>query len=325
MSKATEPILKENPGRFVLFPIEHDDIWQFYKKCEASFWTAEEIDLHQDLSDWEHKLNDNEKFFIKHVLAFFAASDGIVNENLAENMVREVQYTEAKFFYGFQIMMENIHSETYSLLIDTYIKDNKEKDHLLNAIDTLDCVKKKADWALRWIGNGSFAERLIAFAAVEGIFFSGSFCSIFWLKKRGLMPGLTFSNELISRDEGMHCDFACLLYNSHIINKMPKDTLQAIIIDAVEIEKEFVTDAIPVNLIGMNAELMCQYIEYVADRLLQSLGNDKVYNVENPFPWMDMISLQGKTNFFEKRVGDYQKAGVMAEKEDQVFTLEADF
>ncbi|MFZ1751369.1 MAG: ribonucleotide-diphosphate reductase subunit beta [Saprospiraceae bacterium] len=325
MSKATEPILKENPGRFVLFPIEHDDIWQFYKKCEASFWTAEEIDLHQDLSDWEHKLNDNEKFFIKHVLAFFAASDGIVNENLAENMVREVQYTEAKFFYGFQIMMENIHSETYSLLIDTYIKDNKEKDHLLNAIDTLDCVKKKADWALRWIGNGSFAERLIAFAAVEGIFFSGSFCSIFWLKKRGLMPGLTFSNELISRDEGMHCDFACLLYNSHIINKMPKDTLQAIIIDAVEIEKEFVTDAIPVNLIGMNAELMCQYIEYVADRLLQSLGNDKVYNEENPFPWMDMISLQGKTNFFEKRVGDYQKAGVMAEKEDQVFTLEADF
>ena len=260
MSSTTEPILKENPGRFVLFPIEHDDIWNFYKKCEASFWTAEEIDLHQDLSDWEHILTDGEKHFIKHVLAFFAASDGIVNENLAENMVREVQYTEAKFFYGFQIMMENIHSETYSLLIDTYIKDAKDKDFLLNAIDTLECVKKKADWALRWISNGSFAERLIAFAAVEGIFFSGSFCSIFWLKKRGLMPGLTFSNELISRDEGMHCDFACLLYNNHINNKLPKATLEAIIADAVEIEKEFVTDAIPVALIGMNAELMCQYI-----------------------------------------------------------------
>ncbi|MBK7805124.1 MAG: ribonucleotide-diphosphate reductase subunit beta [Saprospiraceae bacterium] len=325
MSSTTEPILKENPGRFVLFPIEHDDIWNFYKKCEASFWTAEEIDLHQDLSDWEHKLTDGEKHFIKHVLAFFAASDGIVNENLAENMVREVQYTEAKFFYGFQIMMENIHSETYSLLIDTYIKDAKDKDFLLNAIDTLECVKKKADWALRWISNGSFAERLIAFAAVEGIFFSGSFCSIFWLKKRGLMPGLTFSNELISRDEGMHCDFACLLYNNHINNKLPKATLEAIIADAVEIEKEFVTDAIPVALIGMNAELMCQYIEFVADRLLVSLGNTKIYNVENPFPWMDMISLQGKTNFFEKRVGDYQKAGVMAEKDNQVFTLEADF
>ncbi|MBK8626454.1 MAG: ribonucleotide-diphosphate reductase subunit beta [Saprospiraceae bacterium] len=325
MSNIEEPILKENPGRFVLFPIQHDDIWTFYKKCEASFWTAEEIDLHQDISDWENRLNDDEKHFIKHVLAFFAASDGIVNENLAENMVREVQYTEAKFFYGFQIMMENIHSETYSLLIDTYIKDTKDKDFLLNAIDTLDCVKQKADWALRWISNGSFAERLVAFAAVEGIFFSGSFCSIFWLKKRGLMPGLTFSNELISRDEGMHCDFACLLYNNHIIQKLPKSTIESIITDAVNIEKEFVTDAIPVNLIGMNAELMCQYIEFVADRLLVSLGNSKVYNVENPFPWMDMISLQGKTNFFEKRVGDYQKAGVMTEKENQVFTLEADF
>ena len=325
MNNNNEPILVDNPGRFVLFPIQHDDIWNFYKKCEASFWTAEEIDLHQDISDWETKLNADEKHFIKHVLAFFAASDGIVNENLAENMVREVQYTEAKFFYGFQIMMENIHSETYSLLIDTYIKDNKDKDYLLNAIEHLECVKKKADWALKWIGDGSFAERLIAFAAVEGIFFSGSFCSIFWLKKRGLMPGLTFSNELISRDEGMHCDFACLLYNNHIVNKLPKDRLEAIIKDAVEIEKEFVTDAIPVNLIGMNAELMCQYIEFVSDRLLSSLGNDKIYNVENPFPWMDMISLQGKTNFFEKRVGDYQKSGVMTEKENQVFTLEADF
>ena len=325
MNNNNEPILVDNPGRFVLFPIQHDDIWNFYKKCEASFWTAEEIDLHQDISDWETKLNADEKHFIKHVLAFFAASDGIVNENLAENMVREVQYTEAKFFYGFQIMMENIHSETYSLLIDTYIKDNKDKDYLLNAIEHLECVKKKADWALKWVGDGSFAERLIAFAAVEGIFFSGSFCSIFWLKKRGLMPGLTFSNELISRDEGMHCDFACLLYNNHIVNKLPKDRLEAIIKDAVEIEKEFVTDAIPVNLIGMNAELMCQYIEFVSDRLLSSLGNDKIYNVENPFPWMDMISLQGKTNFFEKRVGDYQKSGVMTEKENQVFTLEADF
>ncbi len=325
MKSKQEPILMDNPNRFVLFPIQHDDIWTFYKKSEASFWTAEEIDLHQDVSDWENKLNDNERHFIKHVLAFFAASDGIVNENLAENMVNSVQYTEAKFFYGFQIMMENIHSETYSLLIDTYIKDTKEKDYLFNAIENLPCVKKKADWALEWIDNGSFTERLIAFAAVEGIFFSGSFCSIFWLKKRGLMPGLTFSNELISRDEGMHCDFACLLYNEHIINKLPKSTVEKIIADAVEIEKEFVTDAIPVNLIGMNAELMCQYIEFVADRLLVALGNPKIYRVENPFPWMDMISLQGKTNFFEKRVGDYQKAGVMAEKDKQIFSLDEDF
>ncbi|MBT8190955.1 MAG: ribonucleotide-diphosphate reductase subunit beta [Bacteroidia bacterium] len=325
MTKFREPLLEENPNRFVLFPIEHDDIWSFYKKSEASFWTAEEIDLHQDLSDWENRLNDDEKHFIKHVLAFFAASDGIVNENLAENMVNEVQYTEAKFFYGFQIMMENIHSETYSLLIDTYIKDTKDKDYLLKAIDNLECVKKKADWALRWIDNATFAERLIALAGVEGIFFSGSFCSIFWLKKRGLMPGLSFSNELISRDEGMHCDFACLLYNDHIQNKLSKDTIKEIICDAVEIEKEFVSDAIPVRLIGMNADMMCQYIEFVADRLLVSLGNPKVYNSENPFPWMELISLQGKTNFFEKRVGDYQKAGVMAEKDKQVFSLDEDF
>ncbi|MFT4567296.1 MAG: ribonucleoside-diphosphate reductase beta chain [Saprospiraceae bacterium] len=325
MTQFVEPILKENPNRFVLFPIEHDDIWAFYKKSEASFWTAEEIDLHQDISDWSNKLNDNERHFIKHVLAFFAASDGIVNENLAENMVSEVQYTEAKFFYGFQIMMENIHSETYSLLIDTYIQDQKEKTYLLNAIETLDCVKQKAEWAFRWIDNGSFAERLIAFAVVEGIFFSGSFCAIFWLKKRGLMPGLSFSNELISRDEGMHCDFACLLYNQHIEQKLPKETIQGLITDAVDIEKEFVSDAIPVNLIGMNSDLMCQYIEFVADRLLLSLGNEAIYNVKNPFPWMEMISLQGKTNFFEKRVGDYQKAGVLASKEDQVFSIDEDF
>lgn len=321
----TEPILQENPHRFVLFPIQHNDIWAFYKKSEASFWTAEEIDLSNDLTDWNDRLNDDERHFIKHVLAFFAASDGIVNENLAENFVNEVQYTEAKFFYGFQIMMENIHSETYSLLIDTYIKDAKEKDYLFTAIDHLDCVKKKADWALRWIKNGSFQERLIAFAAVEGIFFSGSFCSIFWLKKRGLMPGLSFSNELISRDEGMHCDFACLLYNDHVVNKLSEETVRTIITDAVAIEKEFVSDALPVNLIGMNAELMCQYIEFVADRLLSALHVPKVYNVENPFPWMDLISLQGKTNFFEKRVGDYQKSGVMADRDKQVFTLDEDF
>lgn len=320
-----EPILKENPNRFVLFPIEHNDIWAFYKKSEASFWTAEEIDLSADQIDWAERLNDDERHFVKHVLAFFAASDGIVNENLAENFVSEVQYTEAKFFYGFQIMMENIHSETYSLLIDTYIKDNKEKDYLFHAIDTLDCVKKKADWALRWIKNSSFAERLIAFAAVEGIFFSGSFCSIFWLKKRGLMPGLSFSNELISRDEGMHCDFACLLYNDHIVNKLSPETVRTIITDAVTIEKEFVSDAIPVKLIGMNADLMCQYIEFVADRLLGALKQPKVYKAENPFPWMDMISLQGKTNFFEKRVGDYQKSGVMTTRAEQVFTTDADF
>lgn len=320
-----EPILMENPDRFVLFPIQHDDIWSFYKKAEASFWTAEEIDLEADLVDWSGKLNDDERHFIKHVLAFFAASDGIVNENLAENFVAEVQYTEAKFFYGFQIMMENIHSETYSLLIDTYIKDVAEKDKLFHAIDTMDCVKKKAEWALRWIDNGSFVERIVAFAAVEGIFFSGSFCSIFWLKKRGLMPGLSFSNELISRDEGLHCDFACLLYNSHVKNKLPKSQIREIIIDAVEIEKEFVTDSLPVKLIGMNAELMSQYIEFVADRLLVELGNDKEYNATNPFDFMDMISLQGKTNFFEKRVAEYQKSGVMQGTEKQRFSLDEDF
>jgi len=321
-----EPILKENPDRFVLFPIQHDDIWKFYKDQQASFWTAEEIDLSQDLNDWENKLNDDERYFIKHILAFFAASDGIVNENLAENFLSEVQYTEAKFFYGFQVMMENIHSETYSLLIDTYIKDTKEKDYLLNAIDTFPPVRKKADWALRWIDNGSFAERLVAFAAVEGIFFSGSFCSIFWLKKRGLMPGLTFSNELISRDEGMHMDFACLLYNNHLVDKLSKEKVTKIITDAVEIEAEFVTESLPVKLIGMNADLMNQYIEFVADRLLTELGCEKVYNSTNPFDFMDMISLQGKTNFFEKRVAEYQKAGVSSSSDsNDAFSLDEDF
>lgn len=322
-----ELILTENKDRFVLFPIVHHDIWKYYKQAEASFWTAEEIDLSQDLRDWEN-LNDGERHFITHVLAFFAASDGIVNENLAEHFVGEVQYTEAKFFYGFQIAMENVHSETYSLLIDTYVKNPQEKDKLLHAIETMDCVKKKAEWALRWIDNGDFQERLIAFAAVEGIFFSGSFCSIFWLKKRGLMPGLTFSNELISRDEGLHCDFACHLYTQHINNKLPVETVVGIIKDAVEIEKEFVTDSLPVNLIGMNAALMCQYIEFVADRLLDELTGTKVYNTTNPFDFMEMISLRGKTNFFEKRVAEYQKAGVMKSTEKEItpkFSLNEDF
>tara|TARA_B110000858_G_scaffold135305_1_gene153879 strand:+ start:43 stop:1089 length:1047 start_codon:yes stop_codon:yes gene_type:complete len=320
-----EPILKENPNRFVLFPIQHSDIWEMYKKQEASIWTAEELDLSPDLVDWDSKLNDDERFFIKHVLAFFAASDGIVNENLAENFLSEVQYTEAKFFYGFQVMMENIHSETYSLLIDTYIKDTKEKNYLFNAIETFEPVKKKAEWAMRWIDNGSYAERLVSFAAVEGIFFSGSFCSIFWLKKRGLMPGLTFSNELISRDEGLHCDFACMLYNNHLVNKLPKEEVQKIIADAVEIEKEFVTESLPVRLIGMNSDLMSQYIEFVADRLLKELGNEKIYNTSNPFDFMDMINLQGKTNFFEKRVGEYQKAGVLNNENNTTFSLDSDF
>lgn len=324
-----EPLLQEDEKRFVIFPIQHDDIWQMYKKAEASFWTAEEIDLSQDLDDWAN-LSDNERHFISHVLAFFAASDGIVNENLAENFVREVQIAEAKFFYGFQIMMENIHSETYSLLIDTYIKNPQEKKRLFNALETIDCVKKKGEWALRWIESDNFAERLIAFAAVEGIFFSGSFCSIFWLKKRGLMPGLSFSNELISRDEGLHCDFACLLYTNHLNNKLPKERVRQIITEAVEIEQEFVTDALPVGLIGMNATLMNQYIEFVADRLLGELGLEKHYGSSNPFPFMDMISLQGKTNFFEKRVSEYQKAGVMQngdqEKEEKPrFSLDEDF
>ncbi|KAH7371216.1 ribonucleotide reductase [Pyrenochaeta sp. MPI-SDFR-AT-0127] len=311
--EAHEPLLQENPQRFVLFPIKYHDVWQMYKKAEASFWTAEEIDLSKDLHDWNKRLNDDERFFISHVLAFFAASDGIVNENLVERFSGEVQIPEARCFYGFQIMMENIHSETYSLLIDTYISEPRQRQYLFNAIDNIPCIRKKADWALKWISdkNSTFANRLVAFAAVEGIFFSGSFASIFWLKKRGLMPGLTFSNELISRDEGMHTDFACLLFS--LLNTRPsKESVQAIITEAVTIEQEFLTEALPCALLGMNSGLMCQYIEFVADRLLLALGNTKVYNATNPFDFMENISLAGKTNFFEKRVGDYQKAGVMA-------------
>lgn len=324
---ASEPILEKNDGRFVIFPIQHHDIWDWYKKSEASFWTAEEIDLHQDLTDWTSKLNEDERYFIKHILAFFAASDGIVNENLAENFVNEVQYSEAKFFYGFQIMMENIHSETYSLLIDTYVKDDKEKDQLFNAIENFPAIKKKADWALKWIDSPSFAERLIAFAAVEGIFFSGAFCSIFWLKKRGIMPGLTFSNELISRDEGVHCDFAVHLHNHHLINKVPKERIRSIIVDALNIEREFITESLPASLIGMNSNLMTQYLEFVTDRLLVELQCEKEFNTKNPFDFMDMISLQGKTNFFEKRVAEYQKAGVAntTDKEANKISFDADF
>ncbi|WGK94949.1 MULTISPECIES: ribonucleotide-diphosphate reductase subunit beta [Flavobacterium] len=321
-----EPILQENKDRFVIFPIKHPDIWDWYKKQEACIWTAEEIDLHSDLNDWNNKLNDDERYFIKHILAFFAASDGIVNENLAENFVSEVQYPEAKFFYGFQLMMENIHSETYSLLIDTYVKDEAEKNELFHAIEVFPAIKEKAEWALKWIQSDSFAERLIAFAAVEGIFFSGSFCSIYWLKKRGLMPGLTFSNELISRDEGMHCDFAVHLHNNHLINKVSKARITEILTNALDIERKFITESLPVSLIGMNASLMTQYLEFVTDRLLVELGCDRVYNASNPFDFMDMISLQGKTNFFEKRVGEYQKAGVRnTDSQAQKITFDADF
>lgn len=311
--EADEPLLQENPNRFVLFPIKYQEVWHMYKKAQASFWTSEEIDLSKDIQDWNNRLNDDERHFISHVLAFFAASDGIVNENLVERFSSEVQIPEARCFYGFQIMMENIHSETYSLLIDTYIKEQSQRTYLFNAIETIPCIKKKADWAVRWIQDqdSTFAQRLVAFAAVEGIFFSGSFASIFWLKKRGLMSGLTFSNELISRDEGLHTDFACLLF-SLLKHRPSKQAVQTVITEAVEIEQEFLTDALPCALLGMNSLLMKQYIEFVADRLLVSLGNPKVYKVNNPFDFMENISLDGKSNFFEKRVGDYQKAGIMA-------------
>ncbi len=323
-----EPILEKDKNRYVIFPIQHSDIWEWYKKQEASFWTAEEIDLEQDVIDWENKLNDKEKYFIKHVLAFFAASDGIVNENLAENFVNEVQYSEAKFFYGFQIMMENIHSEMYSMLIDTLIKDDVEKDKLFHALENFPAINKKAEWAIKWIDSPSFAERLIAFAAVEGIFFSGAFCAIFWLKKRGLMPGLATSNEFISRDEGLHRDFACHLHNHHLVNKVPKERIKQIIVEALDIEREFITESLPVDLIGMNSNLMTQYLEFVTDHLLQTLDCEKVYNAENPFDFMDMISLEGKTNFFEKRVSEYKKAGVNLNKEEakeNKISFDADF
>jgi len=323
--EVVEPLLKENPRRFVILPIQYDDIWRMYKKAEASFWTAEEVDLSKDLTDWD-KLKDDERFFISHVLAFFAASDGIVNENLVERFMQEVQVPEARCFYGFQIAIENIHSEMYSLLIDTYIREPEERERLFNAIETIPAVKNKAQWAFKWINakNASFAERIIAFASVEGIFFSGSFAAIFWLKKRGLMPGLTFSNELISRDEGLHTDFACLLFK-HLVNKPSTERILEIVKEAVEIECDFLTNALPVALIGMNCDLMVQYIKFVADRLLVELECPKVYNTKNPFDFMEAISLEGKTNFFEKRVGEYQKMGVMSSKEENKFTLDADF
>jgi len=319
-----EPLLKENPNRFVIFPIKYHDMWSHYKKAVASFWTAEEIDLSKDYEQW-NKLTDNERYFIKNILAFFAGSDGIVNENLVQNFMDEVQVPEAKCFYGFQIAIENIHSEVYSLLLDTYVKDIEEKDKMFNAIYTVPCVQKKAEWALRWINSkNSYAERLVAFAAIEGIFFSGSFCAIFWLKKRGLMPGLTFSNELISRDEGMHTDFACLLY-THLNNKLTDKQVHDIYNDAVTIEKEFIIDSLPCDLIGMNSRQMSKYIEFVADRLLVQLGHSKIFNTTNPFDFMDMISMEQKTNFFESRVSSYSLANVGKNKEDSEFSLEADF
>lgn len=324
-----ELLLTPTLKRFVILPIEYPDIWNFYKKAEASFWTAEEVDLSKDIIDWEKKLNKDEKHFISHVLAFFAASDGIVNENLVTRFGREVQLPEARAFYGFQMMIENIHAEMYSLLIDTYIRDPEEKNFLFEAIENVPCIKKKAEWAFKWIedDSSSFAQRLLGFAAVEGIFFSGSFASIFWLKKRGLMPGLTFSNELISRDEGLHTDFACLLY-SYIENKPSEDVVLSIIKEAVDLEIEFLTEALPVALIGMNSDLMGQYIRFVADRLLVALGYNKTYNVTNPFDFMELISMEGKTNFFERKVAEYQKNGVMsglAGGSNSAFTLDADF
>lgn len=320
-----EPLLKKNPRRFVIFPIQYPDIWKMYKKAQASFWTTEEVDLTKDLAHWD-KLKSEEKYFISHVLAFFAASDGIVNENLVERFSQEVQVAEARCFYGFQILIENIHSEMYSLLIETYIKDPQERDFLFNAIETTPCVRRKAEWALQWIADkkSTFGERVVAFASVEGIFFSGSFAAIFWLKKRGLMPGLTFSNELISRDEGLHCDFACLMFQ-YLVNKPRVERVTEIVLNAVRIEQDFLTEALPVNLIGMNCELMKQYIEFVADRLLVELGFSKVFLVENPFDFMEHISLEGKTNFFEKQVSEYQRFRIMTQSKDDVFTLDADF
>ena len=321
-----EILLSEEEKRYVIFPIKHEPFWKMYKQAEANFWTAEELDLSKDLSDW-NKLNEQEQYYIKHILAFFAASDGIVNENLVEKFSQEVKILEAKFFYGFQIAMENIHSETYSLLIDTYIKDPSEKYKLLNAIDTIPSIKKKADWALKWINDkdSPFGNRVIGFAAVEGIFFSGAFCSIFWLKKRGLMPGLCHSNELISRDEALHTEFAVLMYKN-LSNKPDNSVIYEIIKEAVTIEKEFITESFSCELLGMNNKLMSQYIEYVADRLLLMFGLEKVYHSENPFDWMELIAVQGKTNFFEKRVGEYaNKANPNIDKEKNEIEFGADF
>ena len=326
VSKGNEPMLDEQANRYVIFPIQHEDFWKMYKKAEANFWTSEELDLSKDLTDWG-KLNDNEQYFIKMILAFFAASDGIVNENLVERFCNEVQILEAKFFYGFQVAMENIHSETYSLLIDTYIKNHAEKTKLFNALDHFPSIRKKADWAIKWINDkdSSFGTRIIGFAAVEGIFFSGAFCSIFWLKKRGLMPGLCHSNELISRDEGLHTEFAVLMYHN-LVEKPSPEHVQDIIKDAVSIEKEFITESLSCELIGMNKALMSQYIEYIADRLLLTLGLEKVYHSENPFDWMEMISVQGKTNFFEKRVGEYSnKANPNIDQDKNKIAFGADF
>jgi len=302
-----EKILIENPDRFVIFPIQYDDIWDYYKTHQAAFWTAEEVDLSNDIRDWE-KLTENERFFVKNVLSFFAASDGIVNENLAENFVKEVQYPEAKFFYGFQLMMENIHSLMYSLLIDTYVSDPKEKDECFHAIDRLPAVQKKANWALNWIKNSTFKERLVAFAAVEGRFFSGSFCSIFWLKSRGLMQGLCNANALIFKDENLHTDFAIHLLNNHIENKPSEKRIKEILLSALDIEKEFITESLPVSMIGMNSNLMKQYLEFVTDQLLVKLGCSKQFNVEQPFKFMEQIAVETKGNFFESRTIEYQKA-----------------
>jgi ribonucleoside-diphosphate reductase subunit M2 len=318
----TEPLLAPDDNRFVMFPIKHNDVWEMYKKQVDCFWRAEEIDLSKDLTNWE-SLNGDEKHFISMILAFFAASDGIVLENLATRFMSEVQVSEARAFYGFQIAMENIHSQTYSLLIETYIKDNEEKNKLFNAIEHFPCIKKKSDWAQKWIhdNRSSFATRLVAFACVEGIFFSGAFCSIFWLKKRGLMPGLTFSNELISRDEALHCEFAILLY-SKLIKKVDKNRIHEIIKEAVEIETEFICEALPCRLIGMNSEMMTQYIKFVADRLCVQLGYKKIYNISNPFDWMEMISLESKTSFFERRVSEYALAN---KQSDNAFEFSEDF
>lgn len=317
-----EYLTKENPNRFVILPIKHEDLWKFYKDAEACFWVSGELDFSQDLNDWKNRLNEEEKHFIKYVLAFFAASDGIVNENLAVNFMREVQIPEARFFYGMQVAIESIHSEAYGLMIDAYIQDEVEKNMLFNAIETVSAVSKKANWALKWIKSDNFIERLVAFACVEGILFSGSFCAIFWLKKRGLMPGLSHSNELIARDEGMHTDFACHLYKNYVENKLSEERVHEIIKGALEVEQEFIINAIPVSLIGMNSTLMKEYLRYVADHLAMKLGYNRIYYAENPFEFMELISLTGKTNFFEKKVSEYQKSGSQLKTE---FNLNENF